>query len=145
MYNPTYFLSVVWYKISMSGRQKCSNTYILPNIIWGMSCDKVMCQKPDWLSIGHEWDLMDWTNSSISLTSCCSCSKIIVMWSLDSLSHTCCWPSWDICHSHPVGHGMAFMMRLPSREMKHCHSQAVGHGNHHYWWQRDEAVSLTSC
>ena len=48
----TFFL--LWDKIRPSGRKKCRNTYILPNIIWGMNCDEVMCQRHDSLSIGRE-------------------------------------------------------------------------------------------
>ena len=75
----TFYL--LWEEIRLSSRNKCGNTYILQNISWGMSCDKVICQKHDWLSIGNmiRFDGLLWTWSAIplALTSCCSCNKIL--------------------------------------------------------------------
>ena len=53
------------------------------------------------------------------------------------VSLTCCW-SWD----------ETWLMRLPGKEIKQCHSLPVGHGMRHDWWdcwQRNKAVSLTCC
>ena len=40
-----------------------------------------------------------------------------------SESLTPCWP-WD----------ETWVIRLPGREIKQCHSLPVGHGMRHYWW-----------
>ena len=52
----TFYL--LWDKIRLSGRRKCSNTYFLPNICWCIKCNNILCQSMTYSLLVMRRDLM---------------------------------------------------------------------------------------
>ena len=51
-----------------------------------------------------------------------------------AVSLTACWP-WD----------ETWLIRLPSKEIKQCHSLPVGHGMRHDWWDCQAGKEIKQC